>query len=71
MMTLDVIGSPLDVIASGPTVSDLSTFQVVGDIFTRYGLWDQAPASICRIFKQGLVGQIWIHRKLGQVVFGM
>ena len=34
----DVVGSPLDVIASGPTVPDPSTFDDALGVLTRYGV---------------------------------
>jgi hydroxypyruvate reductase len=42
----DVVGNPLDIIASGPTVPDTSTFEDAVHVFDRYGLWDDLPASV-------------------------
>jgi hydroxypyruvate reductase len=49
----DVVGNPLDAIASGPTVPDTSTWADARDVFDRYGLWNQVPESVARHFRQG------------------
>ena len=58
LIVSDVVGSPLDVIASGPTVADTSTFQDAWDVLARYGVLDQAPASIRQHLERGLAGQV-------------
>ena len=42
----DVVGNPLDAIASGPTVPDTSTWADARAVFDRFGLWDQVPGSV-------------------------
>lgn len=42
----DVIGDDLDVIGSGPSVPDRSTFADARAIFEKYGIWDQLPATV-------------------------
>ncbi|MCU0501289.1 MAG: glycerate kinase [Anaerolineae bacterium] len=42
----DVVGTPLDAIASGPTVPDRSTFADATAILRRYGILDQIPGSV-------------------------
>lgn len=42
----DVVGSPLDIIGSGPTVPDPSTFSAALEVIARYQLEDQIPASV-------------------------
>src|SRR5919109_261860 len=42
----DVIGDRLDVIASGPTVPDPSTYQDCLEIVARYNLLERLPASV-------------------------
>ncbi|MEW6711473.1 MAG: DUF4147 domain-containing protein [Candidatus Riflebacteria bacterium] len=54
----DVIGDPLDVIASGPTVADTSTFAQALKILEHYELSKIVPASILEHLKAGLNGQI-------------
>lgn len=54
----DVIGSPLDVIASGPTVPDLSTWEEAWEIVDRFRLAGELPAPIRERLQAGLVGEI-------------
>ena len=42
----DVIGDDLDVIGSGPTVPDRSTFQDAAAILGKYGIWNQTPPAV-------------------------
>jgi hydroxypyruvate reductase len=44
LLLSDVVGDPLDVIASGPTTPDASTFAEALDILDRFGLRERAPA---------------------------
>lgn len=52
----DVIGDPLDVIASGPTVPDTSTFADASDILDKYLLTDKIPVSIRNWLQGGVEG---------------
>ncbi len=54
----DVIGSPLDVIASGPTVPDLSTWTEAWDIVTRFRLQPALPPAIVQRLQAGLAGEV-------------
>jgi hydroxypyruvate reductase len=54
----DVIGSPLDVIASGPTVADPSTFAQAYAILEKYQLIEKTPSSIRTVLQQGMAGQL-------------
>jgi len=49
----DVVGDPLDFIASGPTVPDSTTFSDAIKVFKKYDLWDKAPASIKKVLSDG------------------
>ncbi len=49
----DVVGDPLDFIASGPTVPDSTTFNDAIKVFKKYGLWDKAPASVKKVLSDG------------------
>jgi glycerate-2-kinase len=49
----DVIGDPLDVIASGPTAPDLSTFAESLSIIGKYKLEKEIPAQIQQILLEG------------------
>ena len=54
----DVIGSPLDVIASGPTVPDVSTWADAWAIVEKYGLTTALPQVILNRLQAGLAGDI-------------
>jgi len=54
----DVVGDPLDVIASGPTVPDPTTFAEACQILQQYGLWNQVPASVRNHLEAGRRGEI-------------
>ena len=65
----DVIGDNLDVIASGPTVPDLSTFQDAVAILKRYDLWTKTPNSVKKVLIEGMERLIPETPKLGDRVF--
>ncbi len=54
----DVVGDDLDVIASGPTVPDSSTFQDAEKILNEYGIWDHLASSVRHHIEKGSTGQI-------------
>lgn len=54
----DVIGSPLDVIASGPTSPDESTFADALSVLNKYELVSAAPRSVVRHLELGAIGRI-------------
>jgi glycerate-2-kinase len=54
----DVVGDPLDFIASGPTVPDSTTFSDAIKVLKKYGLWEKAPASIRKVLSEGERGKI-------------
>ncbi len=54
----DVVGDPLDFIASGPTVPDSTTFNEAIKALKKYGLWDKAPATIKKVLSDGEKGLI-------------
>jgi glycerate 2-kinase len=65
----DVVGNPLDVIASGPTVPDSSTFADAYEIVERYDLVDELPTSIVDHLRQGRDGIIPETPKDGDPLF--
>ena len=65
----DVVGDPLDVIASGPTVPDTSTFQDAWDILKRYSLMNEIASSIRNHLRSGKEGKIEETPKAGENVF--
>jgi glycerate 2-kinase len=52
----DVVGDDLDVIASGPTVSDLSTFKEAYAVLEKYGLVEKSPLNAVNFLKRGCAG---------------
>jgi hydroxypyruvate reductase len=54
LIVSDVVGSPLDVIASGPTVADPSTFEDAIQILDKYHLAPEVPGSILDYLQKGL-----------------
>ncbi len=54
----DVIGDKLDVIASGPTSADPSTFSDALRVIEKYNFFEKAPQSIINILKSGHAGTI-------------
>jgi glycerate 2-kinase len=65
----DVIGDSLDVIASGPTAPDRTTFADAIFVLRKYGLWDSAPDSVQRTLSNGRAGKIPETPKPGNIVF--
>lgn len=53
----DVIGDPLDAIASGPTVPDPTRFEDCARILDRYELWEKIPPPVARHIQGGLEGK--------------
>jgi hydroxypyruvate reductase len=65
----DVIGDPLDVIASGPTAPDPTTFADALEVLARRGLSGRVPASIARRLQAGRAGEIQETPKPGDPLF--
>ncbi len=65
----DVIGDSLDVIASGPTSPDSTTFSDALSVLKQYGLTDEAPESILRTLREGERGIIPETPKEGDRIF--
>ena len=58
LLLSDVVGSPLDVIASGPTVPDPTTFADAYAVLERHHLLDRTPPSILARLRAGMAGAI-------------
>jgi len=54
----DVVGDPLDFIASGPTVPDTTTFKDAIEILKHRGLWNTIPDSVRKLLTDGEKGLI-------------
>ena len=65
----DVIGDPLDVIASGPTAPDPTTFADAADVLARRGVEGRVPASVRDRLQAGLRGDLEETPKAGDRVF--
>jgi len=65
----DVVGTPLDAIASGPTVPDRSSFADAWRILERYGVAEQAPAAVSAHLRRGVAGLIPDTPKPGDPLF--
>jgi hydroxypyruvate reductase/glycerate 2-kinase len=58
MIISDVVGDPLDVIASGPTAPDPTTFADAVAVLDKYGLTDRVPAAVLDHLRAGTRGEI-------------
>ncbi len=58
LLLSDVIGDDLDVIGSGPTAPDASTFAGALAILRKYGIDGKAPASVLARLRLGVAGEI-------------
>jgi hydroxypyruvate reductase len=65
----DVIGDPVDMIASGPFVPDPSTYLDAWNIIEKYSLVDQISPSIFHHLQSGLKGEISETAKPGDPIF--
>lgn len=66
----DVVGDPLDTIASGPTAPDTTTFSDAISILKKYNLWKNSiPESIRKRLEAGLRGEMPETPKPGDKVF--
>ena len=69
LLLSDVIGDNLDVIGSGPTAPDASTFADVAAILDKYGIRDRIPAAVRDRIDRGLRGEIPETPKPGDPLF--
>ena len=54
----DVVGDPLDVIASGPVSPDPSTFEGARSVLMARGAWEDSPASVRALLELGSDGSV-------------
>jgi hydroxypyruvate reductase len=65
----DVVGDPLEVIASGPSVPDPTTFGDAWSILERYAIVEEAPPCIVGTLRAGVEGQVAETPKPGDPLF--
>lgn len=65
----DVVGDPIDTIASGPTAPDETTFGDARDVLERFGLWEGVPRIVKERLEEGARGKIHETPKPGDPIF--
>ena len=65
----DVVGDDLDVIGSGPTVPDRSSYRDALEILQRYEIWERTPDSVRERLSQGSAGALAETPKPGDPAF--
>ncbi len=65
----DVVGDPVDAIASGPTAPDPTTFADAWAVLERYDLADQVPTAVRQRLQAGLGGRLPETPKPGAALF--
>jgi glycerate 2-kinase len=65
----DVVGDPLDVIASGPVSPDPTTFADAVEVLERRGVWAGAPAAVREHLEAGRRGEVPESPKPGDPCF--
>ena len=69
LLLSDVIGDPLDVIASGPTAPDPTTFADALGVLDRFALRERIPAAARRHLEAGAAGRVPETPKPGDPIF--
>ncbi len=65
----DVMGDRLDMIASGPTAPDKTTYNDAYNVIRKFGLEDRLPASVAEILSKGMCGLVPETPKDNNLVF--
>jgi len=66
----DVVGDPLDSIASGPTVPDRTTFADCLNILEKYDIKKKMPQAVVDLLEKGTRGEVEETPKAGDPAFG-
>ncbi len=69
LVVSDVLGDPLDAIASGPLSPDPTTYEDALRVLERYGLLDQVPRAVRERLERGASGRVPETPKPGDPVF--
>ena len=65
----DVVGDRLDVIASGPTAPDPTTYRDALDVLVKYNLAKTVPVSVAELLAKGQIGKVPETPKPGNPLF--
>lgn len=65
----DVVGNPLDAIASGPTSPDPTSYGDAADVLRKYDLYEAAPNAVRSHLEDGVAGTIPETPKPGDRIF--
>lgn len=65
----DVVGDPIEFIASGPTAPDPTTFNDAKNVLIKYNLLNKVPKSVRNYIGQGIKGKISETPKPGDPLF--
>jgi glycerate 2-kinase len=69
LLLSDVIGDDLDVIGSGPTAPDVSTFELAWSVLQKYGIEQRVPEAVRSRIEAGLRGEVPDTPKSGDETF--
>lgn len=69
LVVSDVLGNPLDAIASGPLSPDPTTYEDALQVLQRYGLLNRVPAAVRQRLERGASGELPETPKPGDPVF--
>jgi hydroxypyruvate reductase/glycerate 2-kinase len=65
----DIVGDPMEFIASGPTYPDSTTYGDAKMIFKKYYLWQKLPSGVTNVIDDGVQGILAETPKKGDHVF--
>jgi glycerate 2-kinase len=65
----DIVGDPLEFIASGPTCPDSTTYIDAESIFNNYNIWENVPVAVRTVIMDGITSKIPETPKNGDAVF--
>lgn len=65
----DIVGDPIEFIASGPTAPDSTTYNDAKQVLEKYSIWNKAPESVRNVINRGIKGFIPDTPKEDDLVF--
>ena len=65
----DIVGDPMEFIASGPTYPDSTTYGDAQNILRKYDLWEKLPFAVRKVVEDGVQGKIPETPKYNDPVF--